>query len=169
MAGAMAAGSAAQVTIGGGQAHVSMNWVTVRRIMRIAHVVVAAATMAWRGQFFWGPRRADAALASKARLARRSFTGVRADQSKYQPPFYRHVLRALAGGLAASVRLNRAFWHARAWPFALRLARCPTHPLLVGGRSTPWAGCGRDKWLAGPGAGAASARRFPSAPSPSRR
>jgi len=53
--------------------------------MRIAHVVVAAATMAGRGQFFWGPRRADAALASKARLARRSFTGVRADQSKYQP------------------------------------------------------------------------------------
>jgi hypothetical protein len=31
-----------------------MNWVTVRRIMKIAHVVVAAATMAWRGQFFWG-------------------------------------------------------------------------------------------------------------------
>jgi len=41
-----------------------MNWVTVRRIMRIAYVVVAATTMAGRGQLFWGPSRAGAALAS---------------------------------------------------------------------------------------------------------
>ena len=50
-------------------------------------------------------------------------------------PLYRHVLRALARELAASMRLNQAFYHARAWPFALRFARCPTHPLLAGGRA----------------------------------
>ena len=52
--------------------------------MRIAHVVVAAATMAGRGQLFWGPSRAGAALASKARLARGSLTGARVDRSRYQ-------------------------------------------------------------------------------------
>src|SRR6266702_4810291 len=41
-----------------------MNWVTVRRIMRIAYVAVAAATIAGRGQLFWGPSRAGTALAS---------------------------------------------------------------------------------------------------------
>jgi len=74
-----------QSSIAGGQAHGSMNWVTMRRIMRIAYVVVAAATIAGRGLFFWGPSRAGALLPSAARLARESLTGARADRSAYQP------------------------------------------------------------------------------------
>ena len=96
--------------------------------MRIAYVVVAATTIAGRGQLFWGPSRAGAALASKARLASGSLTG-RADRSRYQLPVYGHVLRVWPEGSPHRVRLNRAFWQARAWPFALRLAQCPTHPL----------------------------------------
>ena len=126
-------------------ARASMNWVTARRIMRIAHVVVAAATMAGRGQFFWEPSRAGAALASKARLAPGVINRGARRSINVPTPFDGHVLRALARGLAASVRLNRAYWQARAWPFALRLAQCQTHPLLAGRRSTPWAGCGRDR------------------------
>jgi hypothetical protein len=53
--------------------------------MRIAYVVAAAATIAGRGQPFWEPCRAGAALASEARLARRSLTGARSDLSMYQP------------------------------------------------------------------------------------
>jgi hypothetical protein len=53
--------------------------------MRIAHVVVTATTLAGRGQFFWGPSRAGAALLGKARLDRRSLTGARADLSRHQP------------------------------------------------------------------------------------
>jgi len=87
MAGAMAAGSAARALFAvGGACHYEFG-VTARRTMRIAHVVAAAATMAGRRQFFWGPSRAGAALASKARPARGSLTGARADRSRYQPRF----------------------------------------------------------------------------------
>src|SRR5690242_1943448 len=89
---------------------VNMKWVTVRRIMRIAHVVVAATTMAGRGQFFWGPSRAGATLASKAPLARRSLPGTRSSTNA-PTPSYRLVLRALARELAASIRLNQACQH----------------------------------------------------------
>src|SRR6516225_8495680 len=112
--------------------------------MRIPHVVVAAATMAGRGQVFWGPRRAGVALAGMAQLARWSLTGARADRSRYQPRFDGHVLRALARGLTASVRLHQAFWHARPG-FCAAARTVPNTPIASWRRSTPWAGCGGDR------------------------
>jgi len=53
--------------------------------MRIAHVVAAAAATAGLGQFFWGPRRARARLASEARLGGGSLTGTGAAASTGRP------------------------------------------------------------------------------------
>jgi hypothetical protein len=53
--------------------------------MRIAHVVMAAAAMAGLGQFFWGPRRARAGLASEARPGGGSLTGTGAAASTGRP------------------------------------------------------------------------------------
>jgi hypothetical protein len=53
--------------------------------MRIAHVVVAAATIAGRGQFFWGPGRARTRLAGKARLGGGSLPGAGVASSAGQP------------------------------------------------------------------------------------
>ena len=53
--------------------------------MRIAHVVLAAATMARRGQLFGGPSRARARLASKARPGGGSLPRAGAASSAGQP------------------------------------------------------------------------------------
>src|SRR5215470_13471944 len=54
--------------ISGGYVRGNMNQGAVRPIMTIAHGVAAVVTTAGPGQFFWGPSRARARLASEARL-----------------------------------------------------------------------------------------------------
>ena len=96
--------------------------------MRIAYVVVAATTMAGRGQLFWGPSRAGAALASKARLASGSLTG-RADRSRYQPRFTGMFCAFWPEGSPHRFASIGPFGRRGPGLFALRLAQCPTHPL----------------------------------------
>ena len=79
--------------------------------MRIAYVVVAATTMAGRGQFFWGTGPGGCrAVPQGAARPEVSYRGARRS-IKVPTPFDGHVLRALARGLTASIRLNRASWH----------------------------------------------------------
>ena len=66
--------SAAKSPYPGGYARGSMDWLTVRLIMRIADIVAAAA-IAGRGQFFSRPSRARAELANEVRLGLGSLTG----------------------------------------------------------------------------------------------
>src|SRR5262249_25607896 len=75
--------SAAEVPIPAGYARGNRNWATARRIMRIAHVVAAAAPSAGPGQVFLG--RARARLASEARLGGGSLTGTGAAASTGRP------------------------------------------------------------------------------------
>ncbi len=55
-----------------------MNWLTVRLIMRIADIVVAATTIAGRRQFFSRPGLAPAELANEVRLGQGFFDRGRA-------------------------------------------------------------------------------------------
>src|SRR5262245_25019426 len=83
--GSAASGIAGQHQAACPTARESMNWVTVRLIMRIAHGVAAAATAVGLKQFSWRPGGARAGLAREARLGQGLLPRARAASPADQP------------------------------------------------------------------------------------